>query len=224
MDRAPLTKKQNDILEFLKREIIEKGFPPSVREVCDAVHLRSTSSVHAHLEALEKKGYIRKDATKPRAIEIVDDEFKEIRIRQYMDSVEASKSEASPDGMVKVPVLEELDPAKPLFAAEQIDSYFPLPAAKLPQSQTFMVRMRGESMTDIGILDGDHILVKRQETAENGDMVLAVSGDTVLVRTFYQEFDQIRLQPENEYMTPLFLSPEEPFRILGVLIGVFRLF
>ena len=167
MADGTITAKQKEILEYIKSEILKRGFPPAVREICEAVHLKSTSSVHSHLESLERKGYIRRDPTKPRAIEILDDSFQLLRKE--------------------------------------------------------MVNVKGESMINAGVLSGDHILVKQQDTAENGEMVAALIDDSATVKTFYHENGHIRLQPENDTMDPIVVE-EKDVHILGKVIGVFRFF
>lgn len=203
MAYGKISKKQQEILEYIKNEILNRGFPPAVREICEAVNLKSTSSVHSHLETLEKNGYIRRDPTKPRAIEIVDDNFNLARRE-----------------VVNVPILGNVAAGVPLLAIENIESYFPIPAEFLPNSQTFMLNVKGESMVNAGILDGDHVVVEQCSTAKNGDMVVALIGDSATVKTFYKEDGYYRLQPENDYMDPIIVKEE--LQILGKVIGVFR--
>ena len=183
MADGTITAKQKEILEYIKSEILKRGFPPAVREICEAVHLKSTSSVHSHLESLERKGYIRRDPTKPRAIEILDDSFQLLRKE-----------------MVNVPIVGKIAAGSPLLAVENIESYFPIPSEYLPNAQTFLLEVKGESMINAGVLSGDHILVKQQDTAENGEMVAALIDDSATVKTFYHENGHIRLQPENDTM------------------------
>ena len=204
MAYGKITDKQREILEYIKSEILHKGFPPAVREICEAVHLKSTSSVHSHLETLEKNGYIRRDPTKPRAIEIIDDTFNLTRRET-----------------VNVPMLGQVAAGQPILAVENIDNYFPIPAEMLPNAETFMLKVKGESMINAGILDGDHILVEEKHTARNGDMVVALVDDSATVKTFYKEDGHIRLQPENDTMEPI-IVPD--CQILGEVIGVFRFF
>ena len=204
MAYGKISEKQREILEYIKKEILNKGYPPTVRDICEAVHLKSTSSVHAHLESLEKNGYIRRDPTKPRAIEIVDDNFKLTRRE-----------------MVNVPMIGQVAAGQPLLAVENIDAYFPIPAEYMPNAESFMLKVKGESMVGAGILDGDHIIVERCSTAENGDMVVALVDDSATVKTFYRENRHIRLQPENDAMEPIILPS---CKILGKVFGVFRLF
>jgi len=204
MAYGKITDKQSQILEYIKSEILNKGYPPSVRDICQAVNLKSTSSVHSHLETLEKNGYIRRDPTKPRTIEIIDDNFNLVRRE-----------------VVNVPMVGTVAAGQPILAIENIDNYFPIPSEYMPNEETFMLKVKGESMVNAGILDGDNILVKRQNTAKNGDMVVALVEDSATVKTFYKENGHIRLQPENDYMDPIILPDVE---IIGKVFGVFRFF
>ncbi len=204
MEYGRITEKQREILEYIKQEILNKGYPPTVRELCDAVHLKSTSSIHSHLESLEKNGYIRRDPSKPRAIEIVDDNFNLTRRE-----------------VVNVPIVGSIAAGQPLLAIQNIDNYFPIPAEYMPNQETFMLRVKGDSMINVGIFSGDVILVKQQSTASNGDIVAALVDDSATVKTFYKENDHIRLQPENDTMEPI-IVPD--CQILGVVFGVFRFF
>lgn len=197
-----ISAKQQEILEYIKDEILHKGYPPAVREICQAVNLKSTSSVHSHLETLEKNGYIRRDPTKPRAIEIMDDTFN-LNRRE----------------MVNVPILGNVAAGEPLFAEENIEDYFPIPAEMVPNSEVFMLHVRGESMINVGILDGDNVLVQQQSTAKDGEMVVALVEDSATVKTFYKEDGYIRLQPENDTMEPI-IVPD--CQILGKVFGIFR--
>ena len=183
MQKGPISKKQKEILDYIKKEILKRGFPPAVREIGEAVQLKSTSSVHAHLEALEKNGYIKKDATKPRAIEILDDDFQEARFSHLTGRTPEPGLSSE---VVSVPVIGNVAAGQPLLAVEQIDSYFPIPVDRLPNAQTFMLKVRGESMINAGILDGDYVLVEQQNTARNGEMVVALIGDSATVKTFYR--------------------------------------
>ncbi|MGN0322710.1 MAG: transcriptional repressor LexA [Oliverpabstia sp.] len=203
MAYGKITKKQQEILDYIKNEIVNRGFPPAVREICEAVNLKSTSSVHSHLETLEKNGYIRRDPTKPRAIEIVDDNFNLVRRE-----------------VVNVPVIGRVAAGEPLLAIENIENYFPIPAEFMPNAQTFILNVQGESMINAGILNGDHVIVEQCSTADNGDMVVALIDDSATVKTFYKEEGHIRLQPENDYMDPIIV--EGDLQILGKVIGVFR--
>lgn len=167
MAYGKITDKQREILEYIKSEILNRGFPPAVREICEAVNLKSTSSVHAHLESLEKNGYIRRDPTKPRAIEIVDDNFNLVRRE-----------------MVNVPVLGRVAAGEPLLAIENVESYFPIPAEFMPNAQTFILNVVGESMINAGILDGDKVIVEQTADAQNGDIVVALVDDSATVKRF----------------------------------------
>ncbi|MBS6395634.1 MAG: transcriptional repressor LexA [Clostridiales bacterium] len=204
MGYGKITPKQQEILDFIKSEILNKGYPPAVRDICEAVHLKSTSSVHSHLETLERNGYIRRDPTKPRAIEIMDDNFNLVRRE-----------------VVNVPLLGTVAAGQPLLAVENIDSYFPIPAEFMPNAETFMLKVKGDSMINVGIFDGDQILVERQGTAQNGDIVVALVEDSATVKTFYKEEGHYRLQPENDSMNPIVV---DEVTILGKVFGVFRLF
>ena len=204
MSYGKISSKQREILEFMKNEILSKGYPPAVREICEAVHLKSTSSVHSHLETLEKNGYIRRDPAKPRAIEIVDDNFNLTRRE-----------------IVNVPIVGTVTAGQPILAVENIESYFPIPMDYMPNQETFMLKVKGESMINAGIFDGDSILVQKQSHAKNGDFVVALIDDSVTVKTFYKEKDHYRLQPENDYMDPIIVPEVE---ILGKVIGLFRMF
>ncbi|MEG0902977.1 MAG: transcriptional repressor LexA [Lachnospiraceae bacterium] len=204
MSQGKITKKQEDILQYIKSEILERGYPPAVREICEAVNLRSTSSVHSHLETLEKNGYIRRDPTKPRAIEIMDDTFNLTRRE-----------------MVNVPIIGDVAAGEPILAQENIKNYFPIPVEMMPNSETFMLTVKGESMINAGILSGDLILVEQQQFAHNGDIVVALIEDGATVKTFYKEDGYVRLQPENDNMDPIIVTD---ISILGKVIGVFRFF
>ena len=207
MGYGKITDKQSEILEYIKNEILNRGFPPSVREICEAVKLKSTSSVHAHLETLEKNGYIRRDPTKPRTIEILDDNFNLLRRE-----------------MVNVPVVGVVTAGQPILAVENIESYFPVPAEMMPNKQCFILHVKGESMVNAGILDGDQVLVQQQPDAENGEIVVALLGEDATVKRFYKEDGYYRLQPENDTMDPIIVNQDEDFQILGKVFGVFRLF
>ncbi|WP_455190657.1 transcriptional repressor LexA [Eubacterium ramulus] len=204
MSYGKISDKQREILEYIKAEILNKGYPPAVREICEAVKLKSTSSVHAHLETLEKNGYIRRDPTKPRAIEIVDENFNLTRRE-----------------MVNVPIVGRVAAGEPILAVENIENYFPIPAEFMPNEQTFILQVQGESMINAGILDGDYILVEQQTTANDGDMVVALVDDSATVKTFYKENGYYRLQPENDFMEPIIVSD---VMIMGKVIGTFRFF
>ncbi|MFI3207708.1 MAG: transcriptional repressor LexA [Eubacteriales bacterium] len=202
MGKGKITEKQQLILEYIKEQILAKGYPPAVREICEAVNLKSTSSVHSHLETLEKNGYIRRDPTKPRAIEIIDDTFNLTRRE-----------------VVNVPMIGEVAAGEPLLAQENINNYFPIPMEFMPNAETFMLKIKGESMINVGIFDGDMVLVEKCNTARNGDLVVALVEDGATVKTFYKESNYYRLQPENDNMDPIIV---DEVMILGKVIGVFR--
>ena len=204
MAQGKISKKQQEMLEYIKNQILQRGFPPAVREICEAVNLKSTSSVHSHLETLEKNGYIRRDPTKPRAIEILDDTFNLTRRE-----------------MVNVPIIGQVAAGQPILAEENIEDYFPFPAERMPNKQTFLLKVKGESMINAGILDGDYVLVEQDATASNGDMVVALVEDSATVKTFYKEEGVFRLQPENDFMDPIIVKEVS---ILGKVIGVMRFF
>ena len=202
MAYGKISTKQREILEYIKQEILNKGYPPAVREICEAVGLKSTSSVHSHLETLEKNGYIRRDPTKPRAIEIIDDNFNLTRRE-----------------VANVPILGKVAAGQPLLAVENIENYFPIPVEFLPNTDTFMLTVKGESMINAGIFDGDKILVQSQSDARNGDIVVALVEDSATVKTFYKEDGYYRLQPENDTMDPIIVKE---CLILGKVFGIMR--
>jgi repressor LexA len=199
---AKLSDRQQRILEFIRSEVATKGYPPSVREIGNAVGLRSSSTVHGHLTKLEELGYIRRDLSKPRAIELLDD------------------SMPSRTRVIDVPLVGKVTAGAPVLAVENIEDYFPIPKDFVEHEDVFMLRVKGDSMVDAGILDGDFVLVNRQETAFNGEIVVAlIDGEEATVKRFFHEGTHIRLQPENAAMDPLIV---EDVRILGKVIGVFR--
>ncbi|WP_026835773.1 transcriptional repressor LexA [Eubacterium xylanophilum] len=203
MARGRISSKQSEILEYIKEQILEKGYPPSVREICTAVNLKSTSSVHAHLETMEKNGYIRRDPSKPRTIEIVDDDFNLMKRE-----------------MRHIPVLGSVAAGEPLFAEQNITNYFPLLSEELPSGNLFMLKVRGDSMINVGIFDGDMIIVRQDSSASNGEIVVALVDDSATVKTYYKESNRYRLQPENDDMDPIYVNEVQ---ILGKVIGLFRL-
>ena len=202
MAYGKISSKQREILEYIKQEILNKGYPPAVREICEAVHLKSTSSVHSHLETLEKNGYIRRDPTKPRAIEIIDDNFNLTRRE-----------------VVNVPMMGRVAAGQPLLAVENIENYFPIPTEFMPNAETFMLKVKGDSMINAGIFNGDKILVQKQSDAQNGDIVVALVDDSATVKTFYKEDGHFRLQPENDTMDPIIVNE---CSILGKVFGIMR--
>jgi repressor LexA len=202
---SKVSNRQQAILEFIKNEVRDKGYPPSVREIGEAVGLASSSTVHGHLERLEKKGFIRRDPTKPRAIEILGED---------------ESLSMFPLSIARVPLIGRVTAGEPILATENIEEYFPLPSHFVGDDNVFMLRIVGESMIEAGIHDGDYVIVKQQATANNGDIVVAMTEeDEATVKTFYKERDHIRLQPENETMEPLRLKH---VTILGRVIGLFR--
>ena len=203
MSQGKLTDKQKEILEYIKETISGKGYPPAVREICEAVHLKSTSSVHSHLETLERNGYIRRDPTKPRTIEILDDDFALTRRE-----------------VVNVPVIGTVAAGVPILAEENIEDYIPIPVEMLPNKEVFMLKVKGESMIEAGIFNNDKVIVAKQSTAENGDKVVALLEDAATVKTFYKEDGHYRLQPENSSMSPIIV---DEVQILGKVIGLFRI-
>ena len=205
-----LTDKQIAILEFIKSEISKKGYPPAVREICDAVNLRSTSTVHSHLNKLEKLGYIRKDPTKPRAIEVLD------KARDDDDVMGLHQE------MINLPLIGQITAGEPIFAEQNIEEYIPLPASLVSGKDNFVLRVKGDSMVNAGILDGDYVVVDKKNTAANGQMVAAlVENEKATVKTFYKEDGKIRLQPENDFMEP-FIFEDAQVQIIGIVTGVFR--
>ena len=204
MASGKISAKQQEILDYIKEEILKKGYPPTVREICETVHLKSTSSVHSHLETLEKNGYIRRDPTKTRAIEICDDSFQMVRTE-----------------MVSLPVIGRVAAGQPILAQENVEDYFPVPAEIVPAGDSFILNVHGDSMINKGILNGDKVFVNACSTAENGEMVVALIGDSATVKTFYKEDGHIRLQPENDTMDPIIV---DDCQILGKVFGVLRFF
>ena len=204
MAKGKISKKQQEILQCIKDHIIEHGYPPSVREICDVVHLKSTSSVHSHLETLEKYRYIRRDPTKPRAIEVLDEEFNLARRE-----------------MTHVPIIGEVAAGEPLLAQENIVDYFPIPVEYMAHQESFMLKVKGDSMINKGIFTGDYVLVEKTPSCEDGEMVVALVDDSATVKTFYRENGQYRLQPENDVMDPIIVDHVD---ILGRVIGVFRFY
>ncbi len=198
-----LTRRQEEILDFIKQAVREKGYPPSVREIGAAVGLNSSATVHSHLNSLENKGMIRRDPTKPRAIEILDDDFQTV--------VDA----------VAVPVVGRVTAGAPILAVENIEDYFPMPRQVIRDQEVFILQVRGDSMIEAGILDSDYVIVRKQSAADNGDIVVALLGDEATVKTFYKEKTHVRLQPENSALSPILT---QNVKILGRVIGVFRLF
>ena len=199
-----LSKKQRQILEYMIKQVNEKGYPPSVREICEAVELKSTSTVHGYLTKLEDKGYIKRDKTKPRAIEILK-KNKYKKTREY----------------INIPIIGNITAGSPILAVENIEDTFPLPVDYIHNDEMFMLKVKGESMIDAGIYDKDLILVRQQNTAENGDIVVALIEEYATVKRFFKEKEFIRLQPENQSMSPIFVKD---ISIIGKVVGLFRKF
>lgn len=204
MSKGKITAKQQEILDYIKECIMSKGYPPAVREICEAVHLKSTSSVHSHLETLEKNGFIRRDPTKPRAIEIMDDDFTLMTRRE----------------VVNVPIIGTVTAGEPILAEQNIEDTFPIPVEMLPNKQIFMLKVRGDSMINAGIYSGDQVIVAQQSTADNGDIVVALLDDSATVKRFFKEQGHYRLQPENDAMSPIIVDKVD---ILGKVIGLMRM-
>ena len=204
MEYGKITPKQQEILDYIKEEILKRGYPPTVREICETVHLKSTSSVHSHLETLEKNGYIRRDPTKPRAIEICDDSFQMVRTE-----------------MVSLPIVGQVAAGTPILAEQNIEEYFPVPAEVVPSGESFILNVKGDSMVNAGIFDGDRVFVNMCNTAENGEIVVAMIDDSATVKRFYKEKDHIRLQPENDTMDPIIV---DDCQIIGKVFGIFRIY
>ncbi len=206
MAKGKISAKQQEILEYIKQQLLTKGYPPAVREICEAVHLKSTSSVHSHLESLEKNGFIRRDPTKPRAIEIIDDEFGLTRRE-----------------MANIPIIGTVTAGEPILAVENITGYYPLPLdmlSEVPNNDLFMLKVKGESMIEAGILSGDHVIIRQQDSARNGEIVCALVDDSATIKTFYKESDHFRLQPQNSSMDPIITKD---CKILGKVIGLLRM-
>lgn len=200
MAQDKITKKQQEVLDCIKEHYLKRGFPPSVREICETVHLKSTSSVHAHLESLERMGYIRRDPTKPRAIEILDDSL----VRAEITSI---------------PIVGHVAAGQPILAEDNIEGYFQVPMQFLPNQELFIMTVKGDSMINVGIFEGDYLIIASQQTAQNGDIVVALVDDSVTVKRFYKEEDHIRLQPENDAMEPI-IVPD--CLVLGKAISLYR--
>lgn len=211
-DKKALSKRQIAILDYIVQQVGAKGYPPSVREIGEAVGLKSSSTVHSHLTQLEQKGYIRRDPTKPRAIMILKpnddrDDF-------YLDA-----GDKPFDEMVNVPIIGEVAAGMPILASENIEDTMTLPLYLIGSYNAFILRVKGESMVNVGICHGDLIIVSPQKTANNGDIVVALIGEEATVKTFYREKTRIRLQPENDTMDPIYVSEVE---LIGKVTGLFR--
>ncbi len=202
MGYGKISDKQQQILDYIKEQILNRGYPPSVRDICTAVGLKSTSSVHSHLEKLERSGYIRRDPSKSRTIEIIDEDFNDVRRE-----------------MSYIPEIGEVAAGIPLLAVQNTRGYFPIPTEYLPNEKTFILAVKGDSMVDIGIFEGDKLIVEQTNVASNGDIVVALVDDSATVKRFFKENGHIRLQPENMFMEPIIV---DNCLILGKVIGLFR--
>ena len=205
----PLKEREKKILDYMKEELRKKGYPPTVREMCTSLGIKSTSTAHKDLDSLERKGYIRKDPSKPRAIEVLDP-----------DPASVIPPESS--HVIEIPLVGRIAAGTPILAEENIEDSFPVPARYINGGTHFMLTVKGESMVEAGIRDGDYLLVRQQNTAQNGDIVVAmIDGfeSEATVKTFYREQDHIRLQPENQTMSPILVKE---VRVLGLVKGVFR--
>ncbi len=218
-----LKEREQKILEYMKTEIKQKGYPPTVREICSALGIKSTSTAHKDIDSLVRQGFIKKDPSKPRALMVVDRELSD-----DIQDLSASERDALPDAdlapadVIEIPVVGRIAAGSPVLAEQNIEDSFPVPARFVGSGTNFMLTVRGESMIEAGIMDGDYILVNQQQTARNGDIVVAmVDGfeSEATVKTFYKEDDYIRLQPENSSMSPIIVKD---VKILGKVKGVFR--
>lgn len=213
-----LKEREQKILTYMKNEIREKGYPPTVREICTALGIKSTSTAHKYIDNLEKKGYIKKDPAKPRALMIIDSEAEAAGLEKVSSPIE----NAERTDIADIPVVGRIAAGSPILADENVEDTFPVPTRYLPKGNNFMLTVKGESMVDAGIFDGDYILVNQQNSANNGDIVVAmVDGfeSEATVKTFYKEDGHIRLQPENQTMSPIIVND---VKILGLVKGVFR--
>ncbi|WP_455543045.1 transcriptional repressor LexA [Intestinibacter sp.] len=211
MSSNELSNKQLMILEFIKEQLLAKGYPPSVREICQAVGLKSTSTVHSHLNKLEKLGYIRRDPTKPRAIEILDG-----------GNVFANNNNTVMQEMINLPLVGQVTAGEPILAEQNVQEYIPLPAQLIKGTDTFLLKVKGESMINAGILNNDYVVVDKGSTASNSQIVVAlVNKESATVKRFFKEGNKVRLQPENEFMDPIILN-ERDVEIVGTVTGVFR--
>ena len=210
--KPELNKREKSILKFIEKQIMTQGYPPSVREICKAVGLSSTATVHGYLAKLEDKGYIKKQDKKGRTLRLLKGGSGEVKKT-------SSKDYYTQKELVEVPIIGRITAGEPILAVENVTDTFPIPIDFVGNSESFMLTVRGESMIEAGILDGDYILVKKQDTAMNGEIVVALIEDEATVKTFYKEKDHIRLQPENDTMAPLIFNN---ITILGIAIGLYR--
>jgi len=211
-DPMELNKREKAILKFIQKQVENNGYPPSVREIGKAVGLSSTATVHSYIAKLTEKGYIKKENQKGRTLRL-------LKGTDNKEIVKENKNYYTGKEMVEVPVIGKITAGEPILAVENVTDTFPIPIDFVGNSESFMLTVRGESMIEAGILNGDYILVKRQNTANNGEIVVALIGDEATVKTFYKEKDHIRLQPENSTMDPIIVPNCE---ILGKVAGVFR--
>lgn len=211
-DPMEINKREKAILKFIEKQIQSNGYPPSVREIGKAVGLKSTATVHTYLAKLEEKGYIKKESQKGRTLRLIKGSKKEEKKQEDKDFYAGRE-------MVEVPVIGKITAGEPILAVENVTDTFPIPLDFVGNSESFMLTVRGESMIEAGILNGDYILIRKQNTANNGEIVVALIGEEATVKTFYKEKDHIRLQPENSTMDPIIVPNCE---ILGKVIGVFR--
>ena len=212
-DPNSLNKREKAILKFIEKQIGINGYPPSVREIGKAVDLKSTATVHGYIASLEKKGYIKKESQKGRTLKLLKGGAVEGQQSTFDKEVYSSRE------MVDVPVIGKITAGEPILAVENVTDTFPIPLDFVGTGESFMLTVRGESMIEAGILDGDYILVRKQNTANNGEIVVALIGDEATVKTFFKEKDHIRLQPENCTLDPIIVPTCE---ILGKVSGVFR--
>lgn len=203
-----LTDKQKKILDVIDREVKEKGYPPSVREICKEVGFKSTSTAHAHLKKLQDLGYLKKSPATPRGLKVIEND--------------SENPNATANRTVDIPIIGKVTAGAPILAVENIEEYFPVPEEFAQADTLFILKVSGESMIEAGILDGDMVMVKQQSTASNGEKVVALIDNEATVKTFYKEKDHIRLQPENKYMDPIIINKNQPFAILGKVVGLFR--
>ena len=212
--REELNKREKAILKFIEKQIASEGYPPSVREIGKAVGLNSTATVHGYLARLDEKGYIKKKDKKGRTLRLLKGSAGESKVM-------SSKDFYTQRELVDVPIIGKITAGEPILAVENITDTFPIPIDFVGNSESFMLTVRGESMIEAGILDGDYILIKKQNTANNGEIVVALIGEEATVKTFYKEKDHIRLQPENDTMAPIIL---DNVTILGKAVGLYRKF
>ena len=213
-----ITKRQQQIYDFIRSYQTEKGYPPSVREMAAAVGLSSPSTVHAHLSALEAHGLIKRDKTKPRALEVFEQEG------NPDNNLDISQESPVPEmrGVVSLPLVGRVAAGMPILAEQNIEDTFTIPTEIASDSSSFILEVHGNSMINVGIYNGDYIIVREQPSAMNGDIVVAMIDGSATVKTFYKERGRVRLQPENDSMDPILVGPEQVFQILGKVIGVFR--